>query len=443
MIKKSPILSISLFILALVATGTSLSGYVFGVKSRDSYTVLFDHTIFITVFFASCIILGERYLDTSKNALNGDCLERYFNHIWLLILVCAVGCLFNILDKYWIIKLRSIECLSSIRFAWLEIADRGREPVHDIVSLVGNILSSLIFPTTLIIASRFFSYKHRIEKQNYLQLIACVSIVILYCGLFASRNLMFAFSSLCFCSSIVYFLLAPTRQQLLKTVAAAALAFCVSAGFLITLTNDRIFCVSERYKKEIELGGKAAELKQATNYLKEFENELHFKYNANELSKSCPGCVLGAIYLNHGMSNHEAIFDDDKIGKNYIWSFISSYIENVVEVPDFEYVRNFTGGISAVGAFRHDFGYLGIIFAAIFTAMLVKIISIGLVVSNHSVKLLSVLVFYVFMYSVTTSLMFVPFMTMPFSLMLFGFLFFYVLTLIYKTVATVKKTDDN
>ena len=307
----------------------------------DGYTVLIDHVIFITIFLTFYAILGEHHLDKSKSALNGGVFEKHFSHIWLLILVCAIGSFFNVLDKYWITELRRINCLSSIRFAWLEIADQGREPVHSIVSLVGNILSSFLFPTALILVSRFFTHTHKIQMQNYLQLIAFVFLIVIYCGSFASRNLMFAFGSLCFCSSITYVFLEPTRKQFAKAIATGTLIFIVNVGFLIALTNNRIFCISEHYQRSIDLGGRSAEIAHTDRYLSEFESEINFQYEPTPASKACPGCALGAIYLNHGISNHHAIFDDNKVGKNYIWAFLSGYIKNVFDVSDFEYVRNF------------------------------------------------------------------------------------------------------
>jgi len=82
-----------------------------------------------------------------------------------------------------------------------------------------------------------------------------------------------------------------------------------------------------------------------------------------------------------------------------------------------------------VGAVKHDFNFFGVIFLATLLAFTLKLILLGSNAVRRPVRTFAFIMIFLYLYSITVSLMFFPVMTMPFSIMCFGFLFFWIFTI--------------
>jgi len=434
------LLTMTLLTAGLVYAATLILQKLFGLKfshcgmpiSNENFlgtSVFFDHLIFITIFSIGCAVTGVHRLKVDTHSLYQQSLSKLYKYTWHLLALCILGGFFNLIDKYLIIQKYPINCLSQIRFAWISVASEGRDAYHQVFSYIGNGLSSLLFPSLIILNSHIQASSKKLQMKQFAQVLILTILVVIYSLSFGSRNLMFAFASVTFCGSLLFLVFNPSMQNLIKTLVTSVLILIVSVGFTYFFTKDRIFCVPNHHQILIEKNGIQGVLDQEALYIDGYRDEVPICMDADglggqtALAKTCAPCALAAIYLNHGLANHRWIFSEELVGKNYILNFLHANLGSMSPFGKVQCERSFVGGMSMVGSVRHDFGYPGIVVFAIICSLILMAIAKGLRLGTSKLQISAIFCLHCFFYSITVSPMFFPIMTMPFKIFIFGLLF--------------------
>ena len=418
--------SLYVFIILLMSLvyAAHLAVYQFTAETNkvDLSHVYIDHSIFIIAFLVSGFILSLHKHFINTNHLFAEIYENSQKYLWLLILLCFFGGVLNAIDKYLIMQLRPITCIAEIRFAWIDVAAyMGRTPVHGAISFMGNALSSLLFPLVVILSIPLLNPVIIDRKSTVSQILVIISLALIYCGSFASRNLAFAFMAISFATVLLFFCTNPCKIQLRKTLLSSLTILALGLGFVYSISYDRMNCGWD------DEG--AGRLARNQVYLRAFEDEIPFTLNYASSETNCPICQLGAMYLSHGVANHIMVFNENKIGKNYLLGFVNSNLNKLFPLEEVKVSKYYRGGITMIGAIKHDFNFIGIIVFAPLLAVTLKLILLGLSAVRGSVRTFAFCMLSLYFYSITVSMLFFPVMTMPFKIMCFGFLLFWIFTI--------------
>jgi hypothetical protein len=407
------------FVLLLISLVYAVHFAIFiGFAEQGSFSisvVLIDHALFIGVFLGSGFLMGLNNNSLDIADVVSKISENSQIYLRVMIFLCILGGILNVVDKYLIAELRPISCISEIRFAWLEVASTdGRSNFHAFLSFFGNALSSLLFPAIVILTINYQNLNLSSRRFNIGEFLVLVFLTVIYCGAFASRNLMFAFMAITFTTTLMFFYFHPNAKQFKKIIKTSMCILFIGMGFVFGLQNDRLNCLSNHDASDRD-----------TLYINSFADEIPYLIEAP--GKGCVACQLGAIYLSHGIANHSAMFKNDKIGNDYVFGFMASRLGLTSLVSHLKPLKFFHGGVTMVGAIKHDFSYIGIVVLGAICAFILKLILIGLCAVQNFVKIFSFTALIVYFYSISTSMMFFPIMTMPFLIMCFGFLFYCLL----------------
>ena len=129
-------------------------------------------------------------------------------------------------------------------------------------------------------------------------------------------------------------------------------------------------------------------------YLKEFEDEIPINLvhsiNQNAPMSQCSVCLLAGLYLSHGVANHQMVFNDNKIGENYLTGFLQSKLQFLYPFEVIEVTKYFRGGITMVGAVKHDYGYLGVLGFGLICAGVLKLILLSFAAATNYIRTLHV-----------------------------------------------------
>ena len=162
----------------------------------------------------------------------------------------------------------------------------------------------------------------------------------------------------------------------------SALLIALVVCFCVCYHKQSDFC---KFESDVETTEN-----RSLNCMQAYEDEIPFQLpNEPKLAEKCPECVIIVLYLSHGVKNHENIFQNNLVGKNYLTNFVVKKLSPILPLKNVEVTKHFTGGLTMVGAIRHDFGRLGIVCAACVLSFLLVMILKGLVVSAPSVNLIA------------------------------------------------------
>ena len=378
---------------------------------------------FIIAFLASGFVFGLHKHAITTHHLLTEIYENSRKYLPLLILLCLLGGVLNGIEKYLIVQMRPITCIAEIRFAWIDVAAyMGRSPVHAVISFMGNTLSSLLFPLIAILNISYLSPNITGKRCTIGQYLVVLSLALIYAGSFASRNLAFALMAISFASALLFLYANPCKIQFKKTLLSSLTILALGLGFVLSLSYDRINC---GYERSYDDNGSVQE-KLNKAYLEGYKDEIPMTLPNDNTS---PVLKLVGLYLSHGLANHTMVFGANKIGKNYVLGFAYSKLKWLLPLKSVEVSKYFRGGITMVGAVKHDFNFFGIVVFAALLALILKLILLASNAVRHSVRTFAFVMLFLYLYSITASLMFFPVMTMPFSIMCFGFLFFWIFTI--------------
>ena len=422
-VKKS-LLFFVLLLTGLVYAAHALVIWVLQLTGIGSYDVVVtDHLVFFGVFLISGYVLGLSKHVFTTNLFFPAAYKNAREYLWFLILLCFAGGILNIIDKYLITLMRPIDCLSEIRFAWIEVsAYIKRSPIHSFVSFSGNALSSLLYPLLVILNISFLSANPTHRKCTLGQFVVIIFLILFYCASFGSRNLMFSFMAMSFTVTMLYLYFNTTKHQVVKSCVSTIVTLAIGSIFVFVLTANRVDCGWSDSGQE--------RLERHYVYLKEFEDEIPINLvhsiNQNAPMSQCSVCLLAGLYLSHGVANHQMVFNDNKIGENYLTGFLQSKLQFLYPFEVIEVTKYFRGGITMVGAVKHDYGYLGVLGFGLICAGVLKLILLSFAAATNYIRTFACIMLTLYFYSIAVSVMFFPLMTMPFSIMSFGFLLFWI-----------------
>lgn len=393
--------------------------------------------IFLTIFFvcAKFMLKLSRcdVKETPTSLFLKDCLFDNYRFRRFLLLTSTVGICLHIWSKYYLIELRPVECISHIRFAWLEV-DRSLLPFHiKLASIFGHLLTSFAYLgmlTTSYSIGRAKSImtvsRSDIALQAFFMLVG-----LLYAALIGSRNAILAFFlmnliglMMGLSSSIAY---KKSRRCLRGVLLSLGITFFTTVAFSSLFFSDRIYCDKSNILIKVEGHEKAV-----GNYMAGYYSEFSLQerslgdglaWRKMLFVKMCPTCSPAMTYVNHGIFNLSKVMAGKDRGDLVLLNFIFVWGERIglnVAVNEKIGARlHGPGGLTLAGAAYHDYGVLGLVC----TAAILGLIFGKSIYWMHSTGLrvlVGVWLFCCLSYVLFLSSMFVGFSLLPFPFIAFG-----------------------
>lgn len=346
----------------MVVAVTALHGFARWVTPLDSLhpeTPVWLSVLLFQAVLIAAIWLGSLFIP-NRPQLNGLDFSTALEQIPLgmLLVISALGLVLHLVGKAWLLHAILSDCPTELRSIWMS-HDRSLDPVWmRASSMLGYLGAHFAMPGLLICSWRIARSPQ--ARGTWFSFGVFAVVILIFAGVIVSR--MVILTALVIVGLGVLLAVFDTKGLAPKYLLRGTLPVLVFLA-LAVFFNHQVF------KTKIECGTNSSGRYVSTN-LDGTDVVVREAWSEGRLATSIYPTLH---YLNHAVWNYAMVMNSERRGAPVLMAFAHAYLHriglklNSSEAGPRVHSR---GGVTLPGAAYHDFGYLGLMAVAVFTAAL-------------------------------------------------------------------------